>query len=289
MWVSPYDYVGNVFLLSTLAKRLGITVTPIPLTDGGDLDLDWVSRSLTDDVALVSVSHVPSCCGVVSDVAGLGERLRGSRAFYVVDGCQAVGNVAIDVAAIGADVYTGAGRKFLAGPRGTGFAALSRRYLSTAVPLLQDVHAFVVGPDGAAEAWVREARDLELAERSIATLAGLRVAIDEHVAGRDESMPRRERLLARLEAGVAALPGVRRLGDASVRSGICSLILDRPCRPVYERLLSRGVHAWVGTGWHTPLFAPQAGADEFLRLSIGAGTTEAEVDFVLAALAEATR
>ena len=288
VWVSPYDYVGNLFVLSRLRDTVGVTLATIPLTPTGDLDLDWVERNLTDDVALVSVTHLPSCAGVVSDAAAVGERLRGSRALYVVDGCQAVGNVDIDIAEIGCDVYTGAGRKFLSGPRGTGFASVSDRFLADARPLVVDVHAMGVSPELATTMRLAGGADLELAERNFAVWAGLRVALAEYLACADETRQRRRDLLARIESTVDELPHARRLGDGSRRSGTCSLILDGPDpAKVYHRLLERGVHTWVGRGAHTPLFAPGAGADEFLRISLAARTTEEETERLVSELRDA--
>jgi selenocysteine lyase/cysteine desulfurase len=287
VWVSPYDYVGNLFVLTNLRRTTGLNVVPIPLAANGDLDLDWVGDNLTDEVALVSVTHVPSCAGVVSDVVGLGARLRGSRAMYIVDGCQGVGNVDIDVAAIGCDVYTGAGRKFLAGPRGTAFAAVSDRYVATARPVVLDVHAVDVSADLVPDIRVRTGVDLELAERNIAAWAGLRVAVDEHLAHGPETTQRRQRFLRRLESWVAETDGTRRLGDGSLRSGICSVLVaddSDGVEKVYHRLSERDVNAWVGHGNHTPLFAPGAGGAEFLRLSIGDRTTEDEIDRLLVEL-----
>jgi selenocysteine lyase/cysteine desulfurase len=283
VWVSPYDYVGNLFVLTRLRETAGVEVVVIPLTPQGDLDLDWAAAALTGDVALVSVSHLPSCAGVVTDVAALGAVLRGSRAMFVVDGCQAVGNVAIDVAAIGCDVYTGAGRKFLAGPRGTGFAALSERFLATAARPVLDVHAMAVSPELVLTTTVRTATDVELAERNFAVWAGLGVALDEHLARGDDIADRRRRLLARIEERVAAWPSTRRLGDGSLRSGTCSVIMPDP-GAVYRRLLARGVNTWVGHGNHTPLFAPGQSADEFLRISLADRSTADEVDVLLAEL-----
>jgi selenocysteine lyase/cysteine desulfurase len=278
IWVSPYDYVGNLFVLSRLRKTAGVTVNQIPLTPQGDLDLDWVRRNLTDDVALVSVSHLPSCAGVVSDVVALGGLLRRSRALFVVDGCQAVGNVDIDVTAIGCDIYTGAGRKFLAGPRGTGFAAVSTRFLDLAQPQVVDVHAMGVFADLSSEVSVLSAVDLELAERNFAVWAGLRVALADHFT--QDTASRRQRFLARIEDLVDRSASARRLGNGSRRSGTCSVILRDP-EAVYHRLLGRGVNAWVGHGSHTPLFAPAEGADEFLRISLGSSTTEEEIERLL--------
>lgn len=280
VWVSPYDYVGNLFVLTNLRHTLGLSVVPIPLTPAGDLDLDWVDRNLTEDVALVSVTHVPSCAGVVTDVAALGDRLRGARALYVVDGCQGVGNVPIDVRAIGCDVYTGAGRKFLAGPRGTAFAAVSARYLATAAPPVLDVQSIDVAPDLRATSRVESGADLELAERNLATLAGLRVAVDEHVSAPE--FARRAGLLARIEDRVARWPMTHRLGDGSARSGICSVLFDGPdVADIYARLSERGVNTWIGHGGHTPLFA---GAAEFLRISVGDRSTADDVESMLTEL-----
>jgi selenocysteine lyase/cysteine desulfurase len=288
VWVSPYDYVGNLFVLARLRDTVGVTVEAIPLTPTGDLDLDWVDRHLTGDVAMVSVTHLPSCAGVVSDVAALGARLRGSRALLVVDGCQAVGNVDVDVTEIGCDVYTGAGRKFLSGPRGTGFATVSDRFLDRARPQVVDVHAMGVSPDLTSVTTVSSGVDLELAERNFAVWAGLRVALDEYLACADHTRQQRQKFLSLIEDTVDALPAARRLGNGSRRAGTCSVLLDGPDpTTVYRRLWDRGVNAWVGHGEHTPLFAPGEGAHEFLRISLGARTTEEETDRLIAELTAA--
>jgi selenocysteine lyase/cysteine desulfurase len=122
--------------------------------------------------------------------------------------------------------------------------------------------------------------DLELAERNFAVWAGFRVALADHFAQDAATSGRRARLLARIEAVVDELPHARRLGNGSLRSGTCSVILDDPER-VYHRLLGHGLNTWVGHGGHTPLFAPGEGADEFLRISLGASTTEEETDRLL--------
>ncbi|MCI4066890.1 aminotransferase class V-fold PLP-dependent enzyme [Micromonospora sp. R77] len=289
VWVSAYDYVGNLFHLAELRRRLGLRIVVMPCTPRGDVDLDWIAAHLTDDVALVSVSHLPSCCGVVVDVAAIGALLRGSRALFVVDGCQAVGNVEVDVTAIGADIYTGAGRKFLRGPRGTGFAHVSDRYLALAAPAVLDVHAMTVSPALDAKPLVEDATSLELAERNIAVWAGLGVAVAEDQARDATERRQTAELFADLERQVCALPGLRRLGEASRRSGTVSVCSDRrPVTELYARLRERGIRTWVGHGAHTPLFAPGQGADEFLRISMGRGTTTAEVDLLVHALTDLT-
>jgi len=98
-------------------------------------------RSLDDQVALVSVVHVPSGCGIVHPIEAIGEVLRGGRAVYAVDACQSVGQVEIDVRRAGCDLLTAAGRKFLAGPRGTGFAVVREALRRRIVLPLDDLQA----------------------------------------------------------------------------------------------------------------------------------------------------
>jgi selenocysteine lyase/cysteine desulfurase len=139
-----------------------------------------------------------------------------------------------------------------------------------------------VSADLSSEVHVGRGADLELAERNFAVWAGLRVALADHFAQNAATAGRRAQLLARIEAVVDELPNARRLGDGSHRSGTCSVILRDPGpEQVYRRLLGRGVNTWVGHGSHTPLFAPGEGAGEFLRISLGARTTEEEVDRLL--------
>ncbi|KOX03178.1 MULTISPECIES: aminotransferase class V-fold PLP-dependent enzyme [Micromonospora] len=290
VWVSEYDYVGNLFHLAELRRRVGIDIVVMPCTPQGDVDLDWIAKHLNDDVALVSVSHLPSCCGVVVDVAGIGAIVRGSRALFVVDGCQAVGNVDVDVASIGSDVYTGAGRKFLCGPRGTGFAHISDKYRAVASPAVLDVHAMTVSAALDTKALISDASSFELAERNIAVWAGLGVAVEEHRALDPVEAQRSRDLFAVLEREVSAMPGLTRLGQASRRSGIVSVTSERlPVADIYARLAEQGIRAWVGHGAHTPLFALDRGADDFLRISMGRGTTPADVERLVTALADVTR
>jgi selenocysteine lyase/cysteine desulfurase len=137
-----------------------------------------------------------------------------------------------------------------------------------------------VFPDLRTTIRVETGEDLELAERNIATTAGLRVAVDEHLA--TPAFPRRQRLLARIEDQVAGWPSARRLGDGSARAGICSVIFDGPeIEKIYRRLAERGVNTWIGHGDHTPLFACGA---EFLRISVGDRSTDADVDVLLTEL-----
>ena len=115
IWITPYEYAGNLIALFSLRDRTGCRIEVIPTLPGGDLDLEWMSRHIRDDVAFVSVTHIPSGCGIVNPVEEIGRLLAPYRCFYAVDACQSVGQIPVDAARIGCQLLTGAGRKFLRG------------------------------------------------------------------------------------------------------------------------------------------------------------------------------
>ena len=131
---------------------------------------------LDDRVALVAITHCPSQNGLVNDVEAIGSALVDSDAWYIVDACQSVGQISIDAAAIGADFLSATGRKFLRGPRGTGFLFASDRALSELEPFPLDLHSATWLSSGYA---IRSGgRRFEYWERAYAALLGMGVAID---------------------------------------------------------------------------------------------------------------
>src|SRR5262249_49316602 len=140
IWVTTYEYAGNLIALQLLARRRHCELTVIPTQPDGDVDLEWMRTNLDERVALVSVVHMPSAIGLVQPIEAVGAILAGSNAVYVVDACQTIGQLPIDVGAIGCHVLTAAGRKFLRGPRGTGFAVIRPDLWARISPPFHDLH-----------------------------------------------------------------------------------------------------------------------------------------------------
>ena len=115
------DLVGMLLA----AQRRGVEVVIVPSGADGRIDLDELERLLDGDVAAVCATHVPTNGGVVNPVAEIGARTRAAGVPYLLDACQSVGQLEIDVAAIGCDLLSTTGRKYLRGPRGTGLAPRS--------------------------------------------------------------------------------------------------------------------------------------------------------------------
>ncbi|MDH1631407.1 aminotransferase class V-fold PLP-dependent enzyme [Pseudomonas mosselii] len=273
--VTPYEYAGNLIALDRLRQRHGVVVEVIPLLGNGDLDLAWLAEHLREDVKLVSIVHVPSCCGIVNDVESIGTLLQGHPCVFFLDACQSVGMLPIDVQRIGCDVLTAAGRKFLCGPRGTGFAYLSKAFRAVAAPRFTDLHRATFTMADGVRLGQEDARCFEYAERNSAALMGLNIAVQDRLRGGYVDDCAAYRFLVEELKGDARLqlilPGVR-------QRAIVSFFHDAmPAPEAVVRLRTNGINCWAGHASHTPYFMNGRG-ERFVRVSLGHGSTVSQAE-----------
>lgn len=121
------EHEGGVLCWRWLAERRGIVLDVVHL-EPEDLDprviLDKVAAAIRPRTRVLSVSHVLAWTGLVMPIAELCALARERGLLSVIDGAQAVGQIAVDVAALGCDAYAGSGHKWLLGPKGTGMLAI---------------------------------------------------------------------------------------------------------------------------------------------------------------------
>jgi selenocysteine lyase/cysteine desulfurase len=285
VWTTPYEYAGNLLALQALARRDRLHLQVIPLTPQGDIDIEWMFRNADSSVRLVSVVHVPSACGVVLPIEAIGEVLRTKApdALYAVDACQSVGQLPIDYRSIGCDLLTAAGRKFLCGPRGTGFALVSPRWRARLGDHPVDLHSaraidLTTGELTNADSALR----LETSERNISVIRGLHCAVREAITTQHHRIQAVyadlvSRLSRREELDVIA-PGTRHSGIVSVthRRMTPSFLVDA--------LRSDGINAWQIDGSHTPIFMRSIGVQKAVRFSVHAYNTTDDLNQLDAAL-----
>ena len=194
---------------------------------------------------LVAITHVPTSSGLVNDVAGIGAILAGSDALYLVDACQSVGQLPIDVATIGCHLLSATGRKYLRAPRGTGFLYVDRSRLDELRPIAADLHsARWTGPTTYELA--PDATRFELWEHSVANVLGLGAAADYAQAwGVDETYLRIQTLAADLRERLAAVPRVTVRDVGAERCGIVTFtVAGLAAAGVTAALRDEGVHIW---------------------------------------------
>ncbi|WP_025272321.1 aminotransferase class V-fold PLP-dependent enzyme [Haloglycomyces albus] len=267
VWVTPYEYAGNLILLSRLREKWGFSIEVVPVGEDGELDQEWMAASIDDDVALVALSHVPSGCGIVNPVAAIGEILKNHRCFYIVDGCQAVGQIPIDIGAMHCDLYTGAGRKFLRGPRGSGFSYTSPRLRDSLYTPFLDLHVAHIN-DGRYNVEVRtaSARQWEMSERSNAISMGLEAAVryhrqHSHLAYDHHAATQLRGHLSDSDRFELIDPGMEKSNIVTIRHRHCS------ADAAVSRLREQGFNAWVMHGRDTPIYMNDHGVDEAIRVS----------------------
>ena len=122
------DYVSNQIQYLSLAHRFGVEIARAPDDPEGGVDLQAMEELIhRRRPRLVAVTQIPSNSGLVQDVASIGTMCRARDILYLVDGCQSVGQMPVDVEAIGCDFFSATSRKYLRGPRGAGFLFVSAR------------------------------------------------------------------------------------------------------------------------------------------------------------------
>lgn len=171
------EYAANYVAFLQRAKRDHLTIEVVPSDDSGALDLEALERTIGDDVGLIAITWVPTNGGLVNPAAEVGKIARNSDVPYLLDACQAVGQMQVDVGSLGCDFLSATGRKFLRGPRGTGFLYVASKWLERLEPAMIDHFG---APWTARDQYTLrdDARRFESWENSYALRAGLGAAVE---------------------------------------------------------------------------------------------------------------
>lgn len=280
------EYASNAIAFHQVAAGRGVSVQVVPDGEDGHMCLESLERELArGGVRLVAVNHVPTHNGLVNPAARIGGLCRDFGALFLLDACQSVGQLQVDVGDIGCDMLSAAGRKFLRGPRGTGFLYVRRESMDTRLgePPFLDLHsASWVAPE---RYRVRaDARRFETWERNVAGQIGLAVAADYALGlGMDAIQERVGDLAARLRGELARLRGVRVLDRGAHQCGIVTFTVEgTDSGRVKEALGAQGINVSVTHGPHQQW---DAGAVEAaVRASVHYYNTVEEIEVLLGAL-----
>src|SRR2546422_5709757 len=285
------DYPSNQLTYLSLARRVGVeTVRADDLPEGG-VDPESVHRLASHArTRLVALSWVPTNSGLVQDAAAVGAVCAELGVPYLIDACQAVGQLGVDVNELHCDYLTGTGRKFLRGPRGIGFLYVSDRMLERgAFPLFVDMRgADWTDPD--AFRLADGARRFENWEFAYALVLGLGEATRYALAVGSAGGERAWALAAELRERLAALPSVRVLDRGRERCAIVTIDVRRhDAGDLKLRLRAQGVNTSSSDRDDGVLDMDAKGATTVLRLSPHYYNTEDELAAAVQALAELIR
>jgi cysteine desulfurase / selenocysteine lyase len=280
------EYASNWIALQQVSERTGAVVDVVPDDEHGQLDVAALESMLDDRVKLVSLVHVPTQGGLVNPAAEVGAVTRAAGVPLLLDACQSAGQLPLDVETIGCDILSATGRKFLRGPRGTGFLYVRRALLETLEPPFLDMHAAEWVADDRYE--VRgDARRFENWETYVAGKVGLGVAVDYALdVGVDAIWERDRDLASRLRAQLAELPRVT-LHDLGATKGaiVTFAVAGRSPDDVQAALAARGVNVSTTSTSAARLDLAPRGIDEMLRASVHYFNTDAELDLLVETVA----
>lgn len=286
---SRNDYISNQLMYLSLARRAGIRVVRAEDLPEGGVDPESVRACiLRERPSLVAVTWVPTNSGLVQPVAEVGRICRELDVPFLVDACQAAGQIPIDVAAIGCDFLAATARKFLRGPRGVGFLFVSDRMLAQQrAPLLLDMRgADWVAPDEYRLA--ADARRFENWEFAYALVAGLGAAARyAREAGVAECGAAARALAGYARDRLAVLPGIRVLDRGPELCAIVTAeVAGVDAAAVVERLREQAINT-SATFWnYAVLDMADKQARSAVRVSPHYYNTRREIDTAVFAIEE---
>lgn len=279
------EYAANYVAFLQRAERDNLTIDVVPSDETGAVDLNALEAMIDERVALIAMTWIPTNGGLVNPAAAVGEIAQRHGIPYLLDACQAVGQMPADVTRIGCDFLSATGRKFLRGPRGTGFLYIKKEWLQKLEPVMIDHFA---APWVATDAYQLrdDARRFENWENSYALRAGLGVAMSYAMSiGLDAIKERSWGLANDLRDRLSGLPGVQLRDAGSEQCAIVSFTADGlDPRDTVAALRLQGICIGASDPASTRLDAEIRGLPTLLRAAPHYYNTIEEIDQFVSSL-----
>lgn len=277
--VSEMEYVTNHLGLLYGQQRRGIRVLLIPNDANGNFDLAALEAAITPRTKLIAVTHIASTAGNILPVEQIGRIARRHGILYLLDACQSVGQLPLDVEAIGCDMLCATGRKYLRAPRGTGFLYVRKEVQDGLRPLLFDGHS--VTDVGEFDFQFRDdARRFELYEKNRALVLGLGAAVDYALTlGLDRIAARVQQLAGLLREKLAGIGGVTVHDHGAHLSGIVTFSLEgTEAADVKGALAANKIHVSIAKAQSTIAYMNRHSLVSIVRASVHYYNAEEEID-----------
>lgn len=281
---STAEYGSSLVALLHQARQRGLRISWVPEDEHGQIDLTALQNLLDGQVRLICLTQIPSGNGLINPAAAVGRIAKAASIPYLLDACQALGQLPVDVEEIGCDMLCGTGRKFLRGPRGTGLLYVRQALLEQLEPNQLNHHAasllstsqYQLRPD---------AKRFECWERCCAGQLALGVAIDYALEWGLPAIRQRVQLLASaLREKLAGLDGITVTDRGIEQSGIVTFFATQcSAGQLQQQLASRRINSSTVPFSANPLSSQQRNNQPLLRASLHYYNTVEEIEaFTLA-------
>ncbi|WP_298091177.1 aminotransferase class V-fold PLP-dependent enzyme [uncultured Sphingomonas sp.] len=285
--LSMLEHHSNIVPWQMVAERVGAAIDVVPLTEDHRIDLDAMAAMLTPQHKIVALAHVSNVLGSVLDARRATELAHGVGAKILIDGCQAVPRIAVDVAAIGCDFYVFSAHK-LYGPTGIG-VLWGKPDLLDAMPPYQGGGSMIDRVTFAQTSYAPAPGRFEAGTPHIVGALGLHAAIDyveglglEHIHAHETALVRATR------EALSGINSVRVLGPED-SAGIVSFTIQGVHPHDIGTILDEGRVA-IRAGHHCAQPLMEAlGVPATARASFGVYNGPQDVDALVAGIARVTR
>jgi cysteine desulfurase / selenocysteine lyase len=279
------EYGSNVIAYIQQAKRFGVEVIFVPNDINGQIDINALSHLIDDKVKLISITHIPTGGGLVNPAKEVGEIAKAAGIPFILDACQSVGQIPIDVEDIGCDILCITGRKYLRGPRGTGLLYIRKILLEELEPPVLDQHASeLVSPTEYAIR--KDARKFENWEQYCAGKLALGEAIDYSLSWGMEPIRQRVYNLAdSFRRKLSNIDSIILTDEGVEKCGIVTFVCERlEPSEIKASMAKNKINVSTSRGSGSLVSFQSRGIREVVRASVHYFNTEDEIDYFIEVL-----
>jgi selenocysteine lyase/cysteine desulfurase len=286
---SEMEYVTNIIGLLDAKKTHSIEIKVIPNDEYGNFSLPALKAAISPQTKLIAITHIPSTAGSMMPIVEIGKIARKHNILYLVDACQSVGQLPVDVKEIDCDMLAVTGRKYLRAPRGTGFLYVRKEVQDKLKPIFMD---------GFNTQWVTEddfkirndGRRFELYEKNRALTLGLGKAVDYALnIGVDKIWQRIQQLADHMRSQLENIDGITIHDIGDQKCGIVTFSVDgKDCASVKSMLVEKQINVSVGLAKSTLFYMNKNNLASVVRASVHYYNTENEIKMLCDALASIT-